>query len=80
MTLLAHRNRVDNRQIFKVHTKKWIKLARLCPTYQAVDFILKYSTKNGCDNAGSPITAKKHTTDIYIHTVKSSKVEYKVNK
>lgn len=37
--------------------KKWIKLPRFCPTYQAIDFILKYSTKNRCDNTGSPIYA-----------------------
>lgn len=40
-------------------TKKRIKLSRLCPTYQAVDFVLKYSTKNGCDNTGSAITVKR---------------------
>ena len=41
-------------------TKKWIKLPRFCPTYQTIDFVLKYPTKNGCDNTGSPITKKKN--------------------
>lgn len=40
-------------------TKKRIKLSWLRPTYEAVDFILKYSTENGGDNTGSPITAKQ---------------------
>lgn len=44
--------------MFNLLTKKWIKLPRFCPTYQAVDFILKYSAENGCDNTGSPITVK----------------------
>lgn len=45
-------------------TKKWIKLARFGPTYQAVDFILKYTTKNRCDNARSSISVGKQKTNV----------------
>ncbi len=45
-------------------TKKWIKLPRFCPTYEAVDFILKNATKNGCDNTGCPISVKNQETSI----------------
>lgn len=47
--------------MFNLLTKKWVKLPRFSPTYQAVDFILKYSTENRCDHTGSPITANNQT-------------------
>lgn len=51
------KDKINIDTMFKLLTKKWVKLPRFSPTYQAVDFILKYSTKNRCDHTGSPITA-----------------------
>lgn len=48
-------------------TKKWIKLLRFCPTNQAVDFILKYTTKNRRDNTGGAISAKKEGREASVN-------------
>lgn len=60
-------------------TKKWIKLPRFCSTYQAVDFILKYATKIGCDNTGTPISVKNKTNLKRQLTINVHSFRYLIN-